>query len=128
MQIKDGRLRFRFNLNNLRTEERDLWLTAITVNDGIWHTVKVSIHHLQFHFNRSVSHAIIHEIQCAGESLRILGYAGTGRRRGPSLQRNVHLRRPPVDAGRQAGRCLRRRQGRVHRRPILRSLRRLPER
>jgi len=42
MQIKDGRLRFRFNLNSLRTEERDLWLTAVTVNDGQWHTVKVS--------------------------------------------------------------------------------------
>ena len=41
-QIKDGRLRFRFNLNSLRTEEKDLWLTAITVNDGQWHTVKVS--------------------------------------------------------------------------------------
>ena len=41
-QIKDGRLRFRFNLNSLRTEEKDLWLTAITVNDGQWHTVKVN--------------------------------------------------------------------------------------
>jgi hypothetical protein len=35
-------LRFRFNLNSLRTEEKDLWLTSITVNDGQWHTVKVS--------------------------------------------------------------------------------------
>ncbi|XP_059351786.1 neural-cadherin-like [Daphnia carinata] len=42
LEIKDGRLRFRFNLNSLRTEEKDLWLTAITVNDGQWHTVKVS--------------------------------------------------------------------------------------
>ncbi|KAI9558984.1 hypothetical protein GHT06_015773 [Daphnia sinensis] len=42
LEIKDGRLRFRFNLNSLRTEEKDLWLTSITVNDGQWHTVKVS--------------------------------------------------------------------------------------
>ena len=35
-------MRFRFNLNSLRTEEKDLWLTSITVNDGQWHTVRVN--------------------------------------------------------------------------------------
>lgn len=42
LQIKDCRLHFRYNLNSLRTEERDIWLTAIAVNDGQWHTVRVS--------------------------------------------------------------------------------------
>lgn len=42
MQIKDSRLRFRYNLNSLRTEERDIWLSAIAVDDGQWHTVRVS--------------------------------------------------------------------------------------
>lgn len=40
--MKDSRLHFRFNLNSLRTEERDIWLTAIAVDDGQWHTVRVS--------------------------------------------------------------------------------------
>ncbi|XP_076394562.1 neural-cadherin isoform X3 [Megachile rotundata] len=42
LEIKDSRLHFRYNLNSLRTEERDIWLTAIAVDDGQWHTVKVS--------------------------------------------------------------------------------------
>ncbi|XP_058799205.1 neural-cadherin isoform X1 [Phymastichus coffea] len=42
LEINNSRLRFRFNLNSLRTEERDIWLTAITVDDGQWHTVRVS--------------------------------------------------------------------------------------
>ncbi|XP_059485823.1 neural-cadherin isoform X5 [Neocloeon triangulifer] len=42
LEIKDSRLRFRFNLNSLRTEEKDLWLNAIMVNDGQWHTAKVT--------------------------------------------------------------------------------------
>ncbi|XP_031778398.1 neural-cadherin isoform X2 [Nasonia vitripennis] len=42
LEIKDSRLRFRYNLNNMRTEERDIWLTAIAVDDGQWHTVRVS--------------------------------------------------------------------------------------
>lgn len=29
-------------MNSLRTEERDIWLTAIAVDDGQWHTVRVS--------------------------------------------------------------------------------------
>jgi Laminin G domain. len=40
-QIKDNRLHFRYNLNSLRTEEKDIWLSAITVGDGQWHTAKV---------------------------------------------------------------------------------------
>ncbi|CAG2063933.1 unnamed protein product, partial [Timema podura] len=40
--IKDSRLHFRYNLNSLRTEEKDIWLSAITVDDGQWHTAKVS--------------------------------------------------------------------------------------
>ncbi|KAB7494699.1 Neural-cadherin [Armadillidium nasatum] len=44
MAIKDGHLRFSYNLNSLRTEEHDLWLSAITVNDGQWHSVTVERH------------------------------------------------------------------------------------
>ncbi|MCL4120457.1 UNVERIFIED_CONTAM: hypothetical protein GTU68_045967, partial [Idotea baltica] len=44
MAIKDGHLRFSYNLNSLRTEEHDLWLSAITVNDGKWHSVVVERH------------------------------------------------------------------------------------
>nr|XP_046911229.1 neural-cadherin-like isoform X3 [Dermatophagoides farinae] len=39
LEIKDKKLRFRFNLNNL--EERELWLPFVSVSDGQWHTVKV---------------------------------------------------------------------------------------
>ncbi|XP_047118591.1 neural-cadherin-like [Schistocerca piceifrons] len=42
LEIKDSRLHFRYNLNSLRTEERDIWLSAVTVDDGQWHTAKVS--------------------------------------------------------------------------------------
>ncbi|GLH00437.1 Neural-cadherin [Gryllus bimaculatus] len=42
LEIKDSRLHFRYNLNSLRTEEKDLWLSAVTVDDGQWHTAKVS--------------------------------------------------------------------------------------
>lgn len=42
LQIKDSRLHFRYNLNSVRTEERDIWLTAIAIDDGQWHTVRVS--------------------------------------------------------------------------------------
>ncbi|KPL94053.1 neural-cadherin-like protein [Sarcoptes scabiei] len=39
LEVKDKKLRFRFNLNNL--EERELWLPFVSVSDGQWHTVKV---------------------------------------------------------------------------------------
>ncbi|XP_044596396.1 neural-cadherin isoform X6 [Cotesia glomerata] len=42
LEIKSSRLQFRYNLNSLRVEERDIWLSAITVDDGQWHTVRVS--------------------------------------------------------------------------------------
>ncbi|XP_073987911.1 neural cadherin isoform X3 [Rhodnius prolixus] len=42
LEIKDSKLHFRYNLNSLRTEEKDIWLSAVTVDDGQWHTVKVS--------------------------------------------------------------------------------------
>ncbi|XP_017766893.1 PREDICTED: neural-cadherin isoform X1 [Eufriesea mexicana] len=42
LEIKDSRLHFRYNLNSMRTEERDIWLTAIAIDDGQWHTVRVS--------------------------------------------------------------------------------------
>ncbi|KAH8282995.1 hypothetical protein KR054_011506 [Drosophila jambulina] len=42
LEIKDGHLHFRYNLNSLRTEEKDLWLNAIMVNDGQWHVVRVN--------------------------------------------------------------------------------------
>lgn len=42
LEIKDKKLRFRFNLNNLKSsEERELWLPYVTVSDGHWHTVQV---------------------------------------------------------------------------------------
>ncbi|CAG7819551.1 unnamed protein product [Allacma fusca] len=44
LEIKDSRLRFRFNLNSLKTEENVLWLSFVPVDDGQWHTVKVSRH------------------------------------------------------------------------------------
>lgn len=39
LELKDKKLRFRFNLNNL--EERILWLPSVSVSDGQWHNVKV---------------------------------------------------------------------------------------
>ncbi|KAF5298417.1 hypothetical protein FQR65_LT01195 [Abscondita terminalis] len=42
LEIKDSRLHFRYNLNSLRTEERDLWLNAVAVDDGQWHVARVS--------------------------------------------------------------------------------------
>lgn len=44
LEIKDARLRFRYNLNSLRTEEKDIWLNAIAVDDGQWHVVRVNRH------------------------------------------------------------------------------------
>lgn len=41
LEIKDKKLKFRFNLNGLKTEELELWLPNITVSDGHWHTVQV---------------------------------------------------------------------------------------
>lgn len=42
LEIKDKRLHFRYNLNSLRTEERDIWLSAVEVDDGQWHVARVS--------------------------------------------------------------------------------------
>uniref|UniRef100_A0A6B2E6C1 Putative cadherin egf lag seven-pass g-type receptor n=1 Tax=Phlebotomus kandelakii TaxID=1109342 RepID=A0A6B2E6C1_9DIPT len=42
LEIKEARLHFRYNLNSLRTEERDLWLNSVTVDDGQWHVVRVN--------------------------------------------------------------------------------------
>ncbi|XP_068904351.1 neural-cadherin isoform X5 [Tenebrio molitor] len=42
LEIKDSRLYFRYNLNSLRTEEKDIWLSAVTVDDGQWHVARVS--------------------------------------------------------------------------------------
>ena len=42
LEIQDSRLRFRYNLNSLRTEEKEIWLSAIWVDDGQWHTAKVA--------------------------------------------------------------------------------------
>lgn len=42
LEIRDARIVFRFNLNNLRSStERELQLNHILVNDGIWHLVQV---------------------------------------------------------------------------------------
>lgn len=53
LQIKDSRLHFRYNLNSLRTEEKDIWLSAITVGDGQWHTAKVRIFYVFYAINNS---------------------------------------------------------------------------
>ncbi|XP_017771131.1 PREDICTED: neural-cadherin [Nicrophorus vespilloides] len=42
LEIKDSRLHFRYNLNSLRTEEKDIWLSAVAVDDGQWHVARVS--------------------------------------------------------------------------------------
>ena len=42
LEIQDSKLRFRYNLNSLRTEEKEIWLQAIYVDDGQWHTAKVN--------------------------------------------------------------------------------------
>ncbi|XP_022647325.1 neural-cadherin-like isoform X4 [Varroa destructor] len=42
LEIRDKKLRFRFNLDRHRnTDEKELWLPYVSVNDGQWHTVKV---------------------------------------------------------------------------------------
>ncbi|XP_035701024.1 neural-cadherin isoform X3 [Folsomia candida] len=42
LEIKDSRLRFRYNLNSLKTEEQTLWLSFVPVDDGQWHTARVT--------------------------------------------------------------------------------------
>ncbi|XP_030383016.1 neural-cadherin [Scaptodrosophila lebanonensis] len=42
LEIKDARLHFRYNLNSLRTEEKDLWLNSVAVDDGQWHVVRIN--------------------------------------------------------------------------------------
>ncbi|XP_048486050.1 neural-cadherin isoform X3 [Plutella xylostella] len=42
LEVKDARLHFRYNLNSLRTEERDVWLNSVAVDDGQWHIARVS--------------------------------------------------------------------------------------
>lgn len=40
-QIRNKTLRFRFNLNQHRYAEQELWLPHVIVSDGQWHTVNV---------------------------------------------------------------------------------------
>lgn len=42
LEVKDRKLRFRYNLNSLRTEEKDIWLSAVEVDDGQWHVARVN--------------------------------------------------------------------------------------
>lgn len=45
LQIRDKKLRLRFNLNHLRSsDEHELWLPNVQVSDGQWHTVRVLRH------------------------------------------------------------------------------------
>lgn len=44
LEIKESRLHFRYNLNSLRTEERDIRLSHVPVDDGQWHVVRVARH------------------------------------------------------------------------------------
>ena len=43
LEIQQSRLKFRYNLNSLRTEEKEIWLSAVYVDDGQWHIAKVAI-------------------------------------------------------------------------------------
>ncbi|XP_065207824.1 neural-cadherin isoform X2 [Planococcus citri] len=42
LEIRERKVCFRYNLNSLRTEEKDVWLEQVPIDDGQWHTVKVS--------------------------------------------------------------------------------------
>lgn len=42
LEIRDARLRFRYNLNSQKKEERDVWLSTVSIDDGQWHVVKVN--------------------------------------------------------------------------------------
>uniref|UniRef100_T1DFT0 Putative cadherin n=1 Tax=Cupiennius salei TaxID=6928 RepID=T1DFT0_CUPSA len=45
LEIRDKKLRLRFNLNHLRSsDEHELWLPNVQVSDGQWHTVRVLRH------------------------------------------------------------------------------------
>ncbi|XP_043069622.1 putative neural-cadherin 2 isoform X1 [Drosophila bipectinata] len=42
LELRRGHLQFRYNLNSLRNEEQVLGLTAVAVNDGQWHVIRIS--------------------------------------------------------------------------------------
>ncbi|XP_039480682.1 putative neural-cadherin 2 [Drosophila santomea] len=42
LELRRGHLQFRYNLNSIRNEEQLLTLTAIAVNDGQWHVIRIS--------------------------------------------------------------------------------------
>lgn len=42
LEIKDSRLHFRYNLNSMKLDENDIWLSKLLVNDGHWHVAKVN--------------------------------------------------------------------------------------
>ncbi|XP_032583512.1 putative neural-cadherin 2 isoform X2 [Drosophila sechellia] len=42
LELRRGHLQFRYNLNSMRNEEQLLTLTAIAVNDGQWHVIRIS--------------------------------------------------------------------------------------
>ena len=42
LEIASSRLKFRYNLNSLRTEEKEIWLTSLYVDDGQWHVARVT--------------------------------------------------------------------------------------
>ena len=42
LEIAASKLKFRYNLNSLRTEEKELWLTSVYVDDGQWHVARVA--------------------------------------------------------------------------------------
>ena len=37
LEIQQSKMRFRYNLNSLRTEEKEIWLSSVFVDDGQWH-------------------------------------------------------------------------------------------
>ncbi|XP_049957640.1 neural-cadherin-like [Schistocerca serialis cubense] len=42
LEIRNGSLCFRYNLNSIHTEEQSVCLSYVNISDGNWHTVKIS--------------------------------------------------------------------------------------
>ena len=42
LEIQQSKMRFRYNLNSLRTEEKEIWLSSVFVDDGQWHVARVT--------------------------------------------------------------------------------------
>lgn len=87
-QIRDRKIYFRFNLNSLRTEEKDVSLDQVSVDDGQWHSVKVSF---SCTFIR-----VVHDMTCCQRVLFIPRYQDLDRRHRFSwtMERDACLTKP----------------------------------